>query len=185
MQLFQSQLPSPLGGMLLVTDAERRVRALDFADHEARLRRGLREHYGSAELTDASAPAEIVEAMARYFSGTLNALDTLPTATAGSDLQRQVWAMLRHIPAGSTTSYGKMARELGFADPRSAIDIGAAVGSNPIAIVVPCHRVIASNGDLKGYAWGLHRKRWLLEHEGAIAVRAAAPRTATLPGFEP
>jgi methylated-DNA-[protein]-cysteine S-methyltransferase len=183
MQLFLSRLESPAGDLLLVTDNDHNIRALDFATHEAHLRRGLREHYGSAELTDAPAPAEIAEAIARYFSGELRAIDALSTATAGSDLQRRVWAALRDIPVGTTTTYGKLARELGFDDPRAAIDIGAANGANPIAIVVPCHRVIASNGDLKGYAWGLQRKRWLLEHEGAIAREHVAPRATRLPGF--
>ena len=183
MQLFLSRLESPLGDILLVTDARQTIRALDFADHNAHLHRGLREHYGAPELIDAAAPAGIAEAISRYFSGELDALDALPTATAGSELQRQVWAALRHIPSGTTMSYGKLARDLGFADPRAAIDIGAANGANPIAIVVPCHRVIASNGELKGYAWGLHRKRWLLEHEKAISVESSGPRTASLPGF--
>jgi methylated-DNA-[protein]-cysteine S-methyltransferase len=183
MQLFLSYLESPLGEMLLVTDAQQNIRALDFADHKAHLHRSLREHYGSAELSEAPAPAEIVQAFTRYFSGELNALDVLPTATAGSDSQRQVWAALRRIPAGTTTSYGKLAKALGFDDPRAAIDIGAAISANPIAIVVPCHRVIASNGDLKGYAWGMHRKRWLLEHEKAIPPRCAVTQTATFPGF--
>src|ERR1700730_5856632 len=185
MQLFLSHLASPLGDILLVTDAQQHIRALDFADHKAHLHRGLREHYGSVELNDAPAPDEIAKAVARYFSGELDALDALPTATAGSDLQRQVWAALRRIPAGTTTTYGKLARELGFDDPRAAIDMGAANGANPIAIIVPCHRVIASNGDLKGYAWGLHRKRWLLEHEKAMATKEKEPdpQTAMLPGF--
>jgi methylated-DNA-[protein]-cysteine S-methyltransferase len=183
MQLFLSHLESPLGDMLLVTDAQQTLRALDFADHKAHLHRGLREHYGTPELTDATAPVAITEAIARYFSGELDALDALPTATAGSDLQRQVWTALRRIPAGTTTTYGKLARELDFDDPRAAIDIGAANGANPIAIVVPCHRVIASNGELKGYAWGLRRKRWLLEHEKAISPQSGAPQTASLPGF--
>jgi len=169
MQLLLSRLESPLGELLLVTDAERTIRGLDFATHEAHLRRGLREHYGSdAVLTESSVPTQIAQAIARYFSGELRAVDSLPTATGGSDLQRKVWAALRRIPAGTTTTYGKLAKELGFDDPRAAIDIGAANGANPIAIVVPCHRVIASNGELKGYAWGLHRKRWLLEHEKAL-----------------
>src|ERR1700722_8345523 len=185
MQLFLSYLESPLDNMLLVTDAQQNMRALDFADHKAHLHRGLREHYGSTELTETPAPAEIVQALTLYFSGELNALDVLPTATAGSDLQRQVWDALRRIPAGTTTTYGKLAKELGSDDPRAAIDIGAANGANPIAIVVPCHRVIASNGDLKGYAWGLHRKRWLLEHEKAMATKEKEPepQTAILPGF--
>jgi methylated-DNA-[protein]-cysteine S-methyltransferase len=181
MQLLLSRLDSPLGDLLLVTDTEHNIRALDFATHEARLRRGLREHYGSAAvLTDTPAPAGLARAIARYFSGELSAIDSLPTATAGSDLQRKVWAALRQIPAGTTTTYGKLARELGFDDPRAAIDVGAANGANPIAIIVPCHRVIASNGELKGYAWGLHRKRWLLEHEKALSPEPAAPQNASL-----
>lgn len=121
--------------------------------------------------------------MVRYFAGELEALDALRTATAGSELQRRVWTALRRIPAGTTTTYGKLAKELGFDDPRAAIDMGAANGANPIALIVPCHHVIASNGDLKGYAWGLHRKRWLLEHEKAKASKEYEPRTAMLPGF--
>lgn len=183
MQLFLSHLDSPLGGLLLVTDAQQTIRALDFADHQAHLHRILREHCGSYELTEAPAPESIAQAIARYFAGELGALDALPTATNGSDLQRQVWTALRRIPAGTTTTYGKLAKAFGFEDPRAAIDIGAANGANPIAIVVPCHRVIASDGSLKGYAWGLHRKRWLLEHEKAISTQPDTPQTASLPGF--
>ncbi|WP_296554669.1 methylated-DNA--[protein]-cysteine S-methyltransferase [Pigmentiphaga sp.] len=185
MKLFLNHLDSPLGAMLLVTDADQVVRALDFADHGARLHRGLREHYGDVTLAEAPAPAGIADALARYFDGEWEALDALRTATAGSTLQRRVWAALRRIPAGTTTTYGRLARELGFDDPRAAIAIGAANGANPIAIIVPCHRVIASNGDLKGYAWGLHRKRWLLEHEKAMTVKEQEPepQTAMLPGF--
>ncbi|CAG9256867.1 methylated-DNA--[protein]-cysteine S-methyltransferase [Paraburkholderia unamae] len=183
MQLFLSHIESPLGDIMLVSDARHTLHALEFADHRARLHRGLRERYGSGALAEAAAPAPIADAMARYFAGEWRALEPLAVAMAGSDLQNKVWAALRRIPAGSTTSYGKLARELGFDDPRAAIDIGAANGANPIAIVVPCHRVIASNGDLKGYAWGVERKRWLLEHEKAIRAAPAAPQTATLPGF--
>jgi methylated-DNA-[protein]-cysteine S-methyltransferase len=185
MKLFLSPLDSPLGAMLLVSDAQQAVRALDFVDHKVRLHRGLREHYGEVDLIEIPAPAEIADFLARYFEGELEALDVLRTATAGSELQRRVWAALRRIPSGTTTTYGKLAKELGFDDPRAAIDMGAANGANPIAIVVPCHRVIASNGDLKGYAWGLHRKRWLLEHEKAMAVKEKEPepQTAMLPGF--
>lgn len=183
MRMFLSHLESPLGDLLLVTDARQIVRGLDFADHKARQHRSLRDHYGSVELVEVPAPSEIAEALARYFSGESGALDALRTETAGSQLQRRVWAALRRIPAGTTTTYGKLAKELGFDDPRAAIDIGAANGANPIAIIVPCHRVIASNGDLKGYAWGVPRKRWLLEHERAIAPERAEPQTAMLPGI--
>ena len=183
MQLLSSHIEAPLGDITLVSDAQQNIRALEFSDHRARLHRGLRERYGSTALTEVPAPATIASALARYFAGELNALDCLAVVMPGSELQQQVWAALRRIPAGSTTSYGELARELGFGDPRAAIDIGAANGANPIAIVVPCHRVIARNGELKGYAWGLHRKRWLLEHEKAIAASPDVPQTATLPGF--
>jgi methylated-DNA-[protein]-cysteine S-methyltransferase len=183
MQAFLSRLESPLGDMLLVTDERQQLRALDFVDHKAHLYRGLREHYGRTELIEVPAPDEVVQSVARYFAGEINALTALRTASAGSDLQRQVWAALRLIPASTTTTYGKLAKELGFDDPRAAIDMGAAIGANPIAVVVPCHRVIASNGDLKGYAWGLHRKRWLLEHENAIPREARVARTPRLRGF--
>jgi methylated-DNA-[protein]-cysteine S-methyltransferase len=183
MKVFLSHLESPLGTMLLVTDGQQSVRALDFEDHKARLHRGLREHYGQVDSTDIQAPVEIANAIGRYFAGELDALDLLRTQTAGSELQRSVWSALRRISAGTTTTYGKLAKELGFSDPRAAIDVGAANGANPIAIIVPCHRVIASNGDLKGYAWGLHRKRWLLEHEKAMTPKSEEPQTAMLPGF--
>jgi methylated-DNA-[protein]-cysteine S-methyltransferase len=187
MNLHLSKLDSPLGDMLLVTSARQEVRALDFADHRAHLHRGLREHYGVFDLIEGPPPSAVAKALERYFDGDLTALDDVATASAGTDLQRRVWAALRRIPAGQTTSYGKLARVLGFDDPRAAIDIGAANAANPIAIIVPCHRAVASDGGLRGYAWGLHRKRWLLEHEKAIpardAAREAVPQTAPLPGF--
>ena len=183
MNLLLSRLESPLGDLLLVTDTEHNIRALEFATHEGHLHRGLREHYGSPAVTDAPVPAQIAHAITEYFSGELKAVDSLITATAGCDLQRRVWAATRHVPAGTTTTYGKLAKQLGFNDPRAAIDIGAAIGANPIAIIVPCHRVIASNGELRGYAWGLRRKRWLLEHENAIQSERKRPQPARLPGF--
>ena len=108
---FLSRLASPLGDLLLVTDTERNVRALDFATDQAHLRRGLREHYGSDVLADSPAPQEIARAIARYFSGELTAIDSLARATSGSDLQCRVWAALRRIPAGTTTTYGRLAKE--------------------------------------------------------------------------
>lgn len=87
------------------------------------------------------------------------------TVADGTDLQPRVWHALRAVAPGTTTTYGTLAKALGVDDPRAAIDAGAANAASPLAIVVPCHRVIARNGDLKGYAWGVHRQRWLLGHE--------------------
>lgn len=185
LKLQLSRLDSPLGELLLVTDHAGAIHALDFADHRARLHRLLRQlHEDGIELVEGiAAPHAVADALRRYFDGDLAAIDALPVATLGDALQRKVWAALRRIPAGRTTSYGELAKQLGFDDPRAAIDIGAANGSNPVSIVVPCHRVIGRNGELKGYAGGVFRKRHLLRHEGALpdadAAREQAPATAT------
>ena len=170
LKLQLSRIESPLGGLLLVVDDAGAIHALDYADHGARLHRLLRQlHEGEFELAEGSAaPHAVADALRRYFDGDLAAIEALPVATLGDSLQRKVWAALRRIPAGRATSYGELAKQLGFDDPRAAIDVGAANGSNPVSIVVPCHRVIGRNGELKGYAGGVFRKRRLLEHEGAL-----------------
>lgn len=178
-----SDLDSPLGTLLLVTDEQTALRALDFAGHESHLHRTLSEQYGQYELADVSAPREAAEALARYFDGDLQALDQLAVVTRGTEFQERVWRALRRIPAGATTSYGKLAKSLGLDEPCAAIDVGAANAANPVAVVVPCHRVVASDGHLKGYAWGLHRKRWLLDHEKAIPAQLPVQQVMTLPGF--
>jgi methylated-DNA-[protein]-cysteine S-methyltransferase len=185
MNLTLSKIDSPLGPMVLATDAQGAVRALEFDSHRARLHRLLGEHYEQFHTVDAVAPDFLASALRRYFEGDFDALDSVAVATAGDELQRWVWAALRSIPAGQTKSYGELARELGYTDPRKAMEIGAAVGSNPIAIIVPCHRVIGKNGELRGYAWGLRRKRWLLEHEHIVLKDkpSSEPPMRRLPGF--
>jgi O-6-methylguanine DNA methyltransferase len=155
--------------MLLIHDPEGRVRALDFDDFDERMRRLLRLHYGvhagEPVLEAHEAPAAIRCALSGYFAGDLTAIDSIPVATGGTSYQRDVWAALRSIPPGTTRSYGALARELGR--PKSIRAVGLANAANPIAIVVPCHRVIGADGSLTGYGGGIDRKRWLLAHEGA------------------
>jgi methylated-DNA-[protein]-cysteine S-methyltransferase len=103
--------------------------------------------------------------LSEYFAGTRTTFD-LPLAAAGSDFERQVWNLLRTIPYGATTSYSALARRLG--DVKATRAVGAANGKNPIPIIVPCHRVVGAHGELTGFGGGLDRKRWLLEHEGAL-----------------
>lgn len=100
-----------------------------------------------------------------YFAGTRTTFD-LPLEPSGTEFQLSVWELLRKIPYGVTTSYGELARRLG--DPQKSRAVGAANGANPIPIIVPCHRVVGSKGELTGFGGGLDRKRWLLEHEGAL-----------------
>nr|WP_310524047.1 methylated-DNA--[protein]-cysteine S-methyltransferase [Polymorphobacter sp.] len=164
MQLTLSPYAAPFANLLLVTDGEGQLRALDFADFDERMRRLLARHYGHFTLTEAPAPAAITTALDKYFAGDLTALDAIPIATAGTDFQRSVWAALRQIPPGETSGYGALAARIG--KPGAARAVGLANGLNPIGIVVPCHRVVGASGTLTGYAGGVDRKAWLLAHEG-------------------
>jgi len=166
MQLTLSHYSAPFADLLVVSDAEGVLRALDFSDYSERMQRLLARHYGVFSLVEGSAPAAITTALDGYFAGDLKALDTLPVATGGSDFQKTVWAALRAIPAGTTSGYGALATRIG--KPGAARAVGLANGLNPIGIVVPCHRVIGASGALTGYAGGVERKRWLLAHEGAV-----------------
>ena len=172
MQLTLTRHATPaatgFGDLLLVTDGGGVLRALDFADYEERMLRLLARHYGRFDLVDGSAPPAITGALDRYFAGDLTALDKLPVATGGTEFQRLVWAALRTIPAGATSGYGALAARIG--KPGAARAVGLANGLNPIGIVVPCHRVIGANGTLTGYAGGVQRKQWLLEHEAKTVV---------------
>jgi methylated-DNA-[protein]-cysteine S-methyltransferase len=165
LQLFLERIPSPVGDVILGTDDVGVLRVLDFADYEARMRRLLQRQYGAKafSLTDAVKPSKAASVLGAYFDGDLTAIDRLEIANGGTAFQRRVWAALRSIPARSTTTYGALAARLGM--PRAARAVGLANGANPIAIVVPCHRVIGSDGALTGYGGGIDRKRWLLAHE--------------------
>ena len=171
-RFWRDHFDSPVGTILLVHDDEGRLRALDFIDYEPRMQRLLRLHYGPTELVRAAAPAQTTHALQRYFHGELDATAHIPVLTAGTAFQRQVWSALRSIPAGQTRTYGALAGQLG--SPGASRAVGLANGANPVAIVVPCHRVIGANGSLTGFGGGLPRKQWLLDHEGAPTKIAQA-----------
>lgn len=106
-----------------------------------------------------------------YLAGDVNALERVAIRQAGSPVQSEVWAALRRVPPGHPVSYGEMAEQIGR--PRAARAVGSACGSNRIAPFVPCHRVIAADGGLGGYGYGLEVKRWLLDHERAVVPQPA------------
>lgn len=108
---------------------------------------------------------ETVHQLKEYFEGKREKFD-LNLNPQGTDFQRRVWDALLNIPFGKTTSYLQLSKELG--DVKAIRAVASANGKNPLWIVIPCHRVIGSNGDLTGYAGGLHRKKWLLEHESPV-----------------
>ena len=161
------RLATPTGEMLVVTDQEGKLRAADWETHLERFQRLVARHYGAAVVLaeQAGPPSKAATALTAYFAGDHAAIESIETVTAGTDFQRTVWAALRTIPKGETLSYGQLAARIG--KPRAVRAVGLANGQNPVAIVVPCHRVIGANGSLTGYGGGVERKSWLLAHEGA------------------
>jgi len=165
LHLLADQLSTPIGAMRVAADKDGHLRVAFFVEGEADILRYLRRHYGEHGflIKPAANPHGITEAIGRYFAGELSAIDEIPVEAVGTEFQQEVWRALRTIPCGSTTSYGKLAQQIGR--PEVVRAVGLADGANPIAVVVPCHRVIGTNGSLTGYGGGIDRKRWLLQHE--------------------
>jgi methylated-DNA-[protein]-cysteine S-methyltransferase len=161
--LLLDRVKTPIGELLLVADAQGSLCMLEFADKPERWRLAFRRRFADARLRETRNPFGLSAALTWYFAGKVSALDAIATAPQGTEFQRSCWANLRKIPAGTTTTYGALARKIG--KPAAMRAVGLANGANPIAVVVPCHRVIGSDGSLTGYGGGLERKRWLLAHE--------------------
>lgn len=151
-----SRLATPIGDLLL-TASDSALTGVYFSPFKVRSEWQTDDRHPVIGRTRAQ--------LNEYFAGTRTTFD-VPLDAAGSPFEQSVWALLRAIPYGTTTSYGDLARRLG--DIRQSRAVGAANGKNPIPIIVPCHRVVGVNGDLTGFGGGLDRKRWLLEHEGAL-----------------
>ena len=177
-------LPTPTGTMTLVTDEAGRVRAADWDEHRERREQLMQRYYGDGvQLIAAAGPTLARVALESYFEGDLAALDAVQTETRGTPFQRAVWAALREIPPGETMSYGALAAKIG--KPKAVRAVGLANGANPIAIIVPCHRVIGADRTLTGYGGGLARKRWLIDHESGRGKGQAALPLAQPAGCGP
>lgn len=150
MALYCENVPTPVGTLCVCSDGAA-VTGIRF---------GAGETNGGCPVT-----GQARQQLTEYFAGQRREFD-LPLAPAGTDFQRLVWALLREIPYGETVTYGELARRLG--NPKSARAVGMACNRNPIAIVVPCHRVVGSTGSLTGYAGGLDTKAFLLKLEGVL-----------------
>jgi methylated-DNA-[protein]-cysteine S-methyltransferase len=188
--LLLDEIETPIGSLVVVVDES-------FALYQLVFREGHRKRERSqiaateAASTRASNPGGVSDVLRAYFEGELSALDGLVAAPVGTPFQRQVWAALCTIPCGTTLSYSELARRIG--NPSAVRAVGLANGANPVAIVVPCHRVIGANGTLTGYGGGLDRKRWLLTHERALprlelpfgAQPRSEPRHASNASAEP
>lgn len=171
---------TPIGPLVVVAN-ERAVVGLEFGDALGRrdaLARHLERHLGAHELRGAADPAGAATRLARYFAGERHALAEQPVEIHGTAFRAAVWRALRTIPAGEAWTYAQLAARVG--NPRALRAVGAANGANPIALFVPCHRVIASDRTLWGYGGGLERKRWLLAHEGASFAGARTQEALAL-----
>ena len=157
-RLLVDRLNTPLGRIWLAVTEAGALRQLTWEETPAWVSTGR----------PTSDPFGCTSALRAYFEGEIAAIDGLAAEGEGTDFQRRVWRALREIPAGQTWTYGQLGRRVGNAKACRAV--GAANGQNPIGLVVPCHRVIGSNGTLTGYGSGLPRKRWLLDHEARHAV---------------
>jgi methylated-DNA-[protein]-cysteine S-methyltransferase len=165
--LLTDRIETPIGAMVLVA-RDGVLLLLEFADATDRVAREMRARFAEVELQAASNPFGLSDVVRDYFSGDIHAIANLITDGGGTEFEQQVWAELRKIPGGTTRSYGDIARKLG--DVGLSRAVGTANGRNPIAIVVPCHRVIGADGTMTGYGGGLARKEWLLRHEGALLL---------------
>ncbi|MGA7991474.1 MAG: methylated-DNA--[protein]-cysteine S-methyltransferase [Thermoanaerobaculia bacterium] len=165
--LRRSRVAAPPGAIVLVVRGSCLV-GLVFEDHWKKFNSELEKRFGAFSFEEDPRGGAPAEALRRYFGGDLAALDGIAVDTGGTAFQQIVWTTLRRIPAGATWSYARLAKEIGR--PSATRAVAAANGANPVSIVVPCHRVIGSDGSLTGYGGGLPRKRWLLAHEGALLL---------------
>jgi methylated-DNA-[protein]-cysteine S-methyltransferase len=160
-----SRLATPIGEALLATDEAGVLRAFNWTEYEPQLSAWLGRRYAAAPVVEGAAPPAVRQAFVAYFDGEIRALEAVGWRAAGTAFQQRVWQALCTIAAGETLSYAGLAARIGR--PSAVRAVGLANGANPVALVAPCHRVIGANGALTGYGGGLHRKRWLLAHEGA------------------
>jgi methylated-DNA-[protein]-cysteine S-methyltransferase len=166
--LTRVEIRSPVGSLLLYA-GDTGVVGLSFEDADERAQAHLARRFADLRVeTRPCDPLGAADAVRAYLGGDLGAVDRIPVDAGGTPFQAEVWAALRRIPAGTTVSYQELARRVGR--PAAMRAVGAANGANPVAVVVPCHRVVAASGDLHGYGGGLERKRWLLVHERALLV---------------
>lgn len=183
MDLTETTLQSPIGPLRLVASDAGLCR-MAFDGSSAELRRALERRFGHVRFAEARGRRALLDrarrALERYFSGAREDFDGIPLDPGGTEFQRAVWSALARIPSGQTRSYGDIAAQV--RRPRAMRAVGSANRVNPIPVIVPCHRVIGSDGALRGYAGRVDRKEWLLGHEArrgrdtVVAAQAAAQR---------
>jgi methylated-DNA-[protein]-cysteine S-methyltransferase len=163
MEIRIDEIESPIGKVVLA-ETDGVLCALDFEQTREPVLGRLKRRFGEFEVSRGNGVRKFRDRVEAYFQGELHALDGLAVEPGGTAFQRKVWSALQRIPVGSTTCYSELAASIGH--PAAVRAVGMANSRNPIAVVIPCHRVIGRDGSLTGYAAGIERKRWLLHHEG-------------------
>ncbi|HEX3343467.1 MAG TPA: methylated-DNA--[protein]-cysteine S-methyltransferase [Polyangiaceae bacterium] len=170
---------SPVGTVRFAVEEGGAVVALGFDDRWAGLARHVDRASGGVTFAPARSADPVGAALDAYFAGDLAALDVLRVDPRGTPFQLRVWAALRAVPAGATGTYADIARAVG--SPRAVRAVGAANGANPVSLILPCHRIIGSDGSLTGYGGGMHRKEWLLAHESRAHIPPSPKRQTPMP----
>ncbi len=164
MQTLDSSIfSSPIGDIQLLL-ADGILCYLDFADNPQRMEKLLKTRYHSYRILETNVPHDLKQKLERYFSGDSQAFEDTALDPGGTLFQQKVWHSLQKIPHGKTMDYSTLARQAG--NPLAVRAAASSNARNPISIIIPCHRVIGKDGSLRGYAGGVDRKRWLLQHEG-------------------
>jgi methylated-DNA-[protein]-cysteine S-methyltransferase len=171
--LWVDEVRSPVGTLTMVA-ADDALCALAFPVVRSRMLARIRSRFSGVVLKRGRDPNGYATRVRAYFSGDVTALDGIAVDCGGTSFEEQVWKALRVIPAGTTTTYRELAEVVRHS--RAVRAVGLANARNPVCVVIPCHRIIGSDGHLKGYAGGIWRKRWLLEHEGARSPSARMRR---------
>lgn len=166
MQFFVERIKTPIGPLLITHDGKA-LANIAFADREERRAEELARDFPNAQVKQITDETHLADALKRYFDGDIRTIDKLPVINFGTDFQRLCWNALRQVSPGTTRTYGDQARAIGR--PRAPRAVGAANGFNPISIVIPCHRLVGTGGELVRYGGGLERKRWLIDHEARHA----------------
>lgn len=163
--LISGTVATPIGSLVVIEDETDALFMVEFADCDDRMDRWLRHRLASGryQLRAGAVSTNSRQAFATYFDGDVGFLRTLPVRLDGTSFQNEMWTALREVVPGETLAYGSFAERLGR--PNAARAVGHANGSNPLSIVVPCHRLVGADGALTKYGGGLERKRWLLDHE--------------------
>lgn len=163
-----AEVPSPVG-VIRVAARHGRLCALDFSDGWHRSLAVLERRFGDSEMRFTDDAGGVVTRVRAYLDGDVDALDGVEVDVEGTPFQLDVWRAIRAVPAGETATYSDIARAVGR--PAAVRAVGTATGSNPVAIVVPCHRIVRASGELGNYGGGIERKQWLLVHEAKHAHR--------------